>query len=57
MDPNECLRTIRGYVHAINNDWDEEVDLDDAMYLAGAIESLDHWLSSGGFLPTVWQEA
>jgi hypothetical protein len=54
MDPDECLRTIREIVQRITEDDHVESDLHE---LADAFESLDLWLSKGGFLPDDWNDA
>lgn len=54
MDPDEVLRTIREIVQRITEDDHVESDLDE---LADAFESLDLWLSNGGFLPDEWKGA
>jgi hypothetical protein len=54
MDPDECLRTIREIVKRIEEEDDIESDLPE---LADAFESLDLWLSKGGFLPDDWKDA
>lgn len=51
MDPNETLRIVREQLaefHADSSDYDEVV-------LVDAVEALDQWLVSGGFLPDAWK--
>lgn len=52
MDPNACLKELRKSYERILED--DESDLE-AQQLAGLIDSLDHWLSNGGFLPKDWE--
>lgn len=58
MDPNANLKEILSLVETILRDYEDEdgngVDQDDAASLASHIESLDGWLSKGGFLPERW---
>jgi hypothetical protein len=54
MDPDEVVRTIREIVQRITEDDHVESDLGE---LADAFESLDLWLSRGGFLPDDWKDA
>jgi hypothetical protein len=52
MDPDVCLAEIRLILddHA-SGEW---VDLDRLTHL---INSMDEWISSGGFLPQAWRDA
>lgn len=60
MDPNETLRRLlRLATMVLDCDSDtgpeSEMSLTDAAYaMAEHVESLDGWLSSGGFLPEKW---
>jgi hypothetical protein len=57
MDPNVCLARIRELTSADVLDCDYSVlDFDQLVELARLIESLDGWLSNGGFLPQAWAE-
>jgi hypothetical protein len=51
MDPNACLAEIIKLAKQILND----LTADNAYTLADRIESLDVWLSKGGFLPERWE--
>lgn len=52
MDPNETLARIRALYDIATNETD---DNELAAELADAIEDLDYWLTTGGFLPDAWQ--
>jgi hypothetical protein len=57
MDPNETLRMIRENVQeAMNLDESGRNALDVLVELADAFDSLDTWLTSGGFQPMSWQQ-
>lgn len=58
MDPNETLVQIRRIVGHWREDTphDEGDPIDAFDALAGYVESLDEWLSRGGFPPEVWRE-
>lgn len=49
MDPNTCLAEIRHYVDAYKAGMRFEQQLIDL------IDSLDEWLSNGGFPPDAWR--
>jgi len=53
MDPNAVLDQIRTNAKAF---WEEdgENDIEALTELVSAIEDLDEWLTSGGFLPSAW---
>jgi len=51
MDPNATLAALRKAIE----EWRETGDTDLADDLANHAESLDWWLSKGGFLPTDWR--
>ncbi len=53
MDPNACLAEIR---QLIAKSYSNKRDFGDADRLAELIESLDTWISTGGFLPKVWEK-
>ena len=59
MDPNETLKELRLLVKQVHKDYEDPdgngVDQDDADRLATLIESLDAWISNGGFLPKDWR--
>lgn len=55
MDPNEALKVLRGIMRAVNSDT-QEVSLEDIGLAAEVFDSLDTWLSSGGFLPKAWEK-
>jgi len=61
MDPNASLKGIRDLVKTIVKDYEDPegngVDQDDAASLASYCETLDAWLSKGGFLPQDWLRA
>lgn len=50
MDPNETLRLIRIMASFCHDSDDEH-----ARSLAELVDSLDGWLSRGGFLPKAWE--
>ncbi len=54
MDPNETLNEIRRLVRANNSSTFAMRD-EDTTYLTELVESLDQWLSRGGFLPQAWE--
>lgn len=57
MDPNATLAEMRGIVEQ----WNTNAPGDEAYHLLSLltdhVEALDKWLSSGGFLPSVWHAA
>jgi len=55
MDPNKTLEDIRGLIKAAK--YDNVVYVEDADYMFELVESLDEWLSRGGFLPLDWTTA
>jgi len=62
MDPNETLRQMRRLAKRIVEDrgrlargWITEMPLDDVVQLAEWFESLDEWMSRGGFPPEEWK--
>jgi hypothetical protein len=59
MDPNATLDLMRKFATKIHTEYQDidgdGIDQDDAEYLASLIESLDRWLSRGGFLPKAWE--
>jgi len=62
MDPNETLKlllqtskAILGLVENLPDDQELSLIESQAMDCASYIESLDGWLSSGGFLPKKWE--
>jgi len=56
MDPNETLRDIRELVTAWHEADLHSVEREVAEDLVTRVESLDAWLTSGGFLPSAWGE-
>ena len=52
MDPDVALREIRSMVAAALDDG-ARIDIDE---LAILVESLDNWISRGGFLPKSWRQ-
>ncbi len=58
MDPNETLLTLRRLASWLSDGNGNEVTREEAgRELAEAFESLDTWLSRGGFLPDEWRHA
>jgi hypothetical protein len=53
MDPNRTLEMLREYLRDAKTD--DTVVYEDGHYVFELIESLDAWLSNGGFLPADWQ--
>lgn len=58
MDPNMALKSIRKLARQIRDDLDVygHAQPHEADRLAHLIESLDEWISHGGFLPLDWIE-
>jgi len=70
MDPNETLRNMRSAAAAVLASWDSADEateqhlvgsdtrrcIEHAVMLAEAVQAMDGWLSSGGFLPRKWNE-
>ena len=59
MDPNATIERIRSIV--VENDTrDENADVLDTLAMldevTDAFQSLDDWISHGGFLPAAWQQ-
>lgn len=63
MDPNETLRLMREALESASAFEQMETPMRDAMRLealgeaAACAESLDEWLSKGGFMPRAWNGA
>lgn len=55
MDPNANLIELRGLVAQVLNENAPSLDEYDVDRLAELFESLDLWVSSGGFLPKEWE--
>lgn len=61
MDPNAALEGIRERVNALTADTDmggvltASEFIETALELAHLANSLDEWLSKGGFLPDEWR--
>lgn len=53
MDPNEVLAAIRRLT-SDEADWTLDDPVDVAVELAELVDSLDKWLTHGGFLPADW---
>lgn len=51
MDPNETLDELRNLLDEIPD------DTGSISRVAELFSALDHWLSRGGFLPQLWQNA
>jgi hypothetical protein len=53
MDPDATLTQIRNLIiqHQTSA---EEMSTSDAAELVELVDSLDEWMSKGGFLPTEW---
>lgn len=60
MDPDIALTEIRRLREQISRDLDprnySEADERDVTRLLDLTESLDSWLSNGGFLPKAWRK-
>lgn len=52
MNPNRTLENIRSLIEAAHHDG--TVIYEDGGWLFEMVESLDGWLSNGGFLPEDW---
>lgn len=57
MDPNAALRDLRTAIAKLRADdgADDGERLMTAAEVADFAEALDHWLSSGGFMPAAWR--
>lgn len=56
MDPDEALKKVREALVLYSRRYkDKGTGLSEADDLADAFESLDDWVSRGGFLPKDWQ--
>lgn len=57
MDPNVTLAALRALMRKLNGDVQcgIEVDPEDVACAFDRWESLDGWLSRGGFLPDEWE--
>lgn len=53
MDPDAALAQIRELIvkHQTSS---EEISTSDAAELVELVDSLDEWMTKGGFLPTEW---
>lgn len=60
MDPNANLKEMLELASSIQEIYEQEdgngIDLDDANRLAQLVESLNGWITNGGFLPAAWQQ-
>ena len=54
MDPTKTLEEIRKTVEDINSGNEKSSHQEDLEKLMGHIYALDHWLTSGGFIPDQW---
>lgn len=54
MDPNETLRLLRLTIKQYHVDTDPFVRAAHGREIAEYFESLDEWISKGGFLPDAW---
>lgn len=52
VDPNATLENIRSLIKAAHHD--DAVIYEDGGWLFELVESLDEWLSKGGFPPGEW---
>lgn len=57
MDPNKALDTIRENIAAYYATDDAEMVNDAAARVIEAIEGLDSWIVSDGFLPNSWDRS
>ena len=57
MDPDETLRQLRAAVTAYRYATSIAAATDAADRLAEHADALDHWLTTGGFLPSEWAVA
>lgn len=57
MDPNENLRMLRSIISSITTAFsrNEDPDPEDVQEMVLFVESMDEWLSKGGFLPNEWK--
>jgi hypothetical protein len=63
MDPNVALKNLLAACQSAQRQMDEDTDHPSfcvvnnrtATEVVEAVEALNEWLSSGGFLPTAWQ--
>lgn len=60
MDPNATLELLRKQAQEILDNYEKYTGhdpiADDAANLAELVQSLDQWLTNGGFLPEEWKE-
>ena len=56
MDPNTMLTDLRRLAARVWQASPAELEVR-ALELAEKVESLDLWLTRGGFLPTAWERA
>jgi len=55
MDPNDTLRKIREAMNIFYGGSDKDC-LDAGVDITNLFDSLDKWLSKGGFLPDEWNK-
>lgn len=55
MDPNAALEKIRDLLHTSTAYSERGLNWWESAELIEQVESLDEWLSRGGFLPEAWQ--
>lgn len=53
MDPNATLEEMRAFVKKVLYSVDSAAT-DDETRMAELFESLDEWITKGGFLPNAW---
>lgn len=54
MDPNTALLTLRGEVQSVLDNADESTSAF-LLNICELFDSLDGWMSKGGFLPDAWE--
>ena len=57
MDPNEALAQLRAAVVEFKDAEEVAEGLDAARQFVAAFDSLDQWLTLGGFPPAAWNPA
>ncbi len=55
MDPDTNLEEQLSLAQYILNDEGPVTHSDEALRLAELVNSLNHWIKGGGFLPTKWR--
>jgi hypothetical protein len=57
MDPNEALRKLRKLAKQLLDEGNAGDAAELGLDMAEQFQSLDEWMSKGGFVPTDWRRA